>query len=1403
MIPDKGLFLDCNPIDQPEGTWRDARNVLVTKIKGAFTNEDGTSIISIPDVIVNSVPLSSYINIQYYPFGNIVLPGFPPSTTGYNWSIGVTATISATITQNNSSSDYLAGALAIADGQTYNIGYSFSISTGTASGVRIGFYKTGIGLLGSISLGSFATGSYSGTVALTATNNADYIVIRISGGSGATTWTVNALSTSITTVSTVPIGVKALPDGSKVVWSAGGTSRIGIIDKNDAYTDLIIDNVLGLSTSYPIRAAEVDYNFLQQRIIAWTDKYNPPRILNIDDLPFALDGTKKLVDSTNIIDANIFPTFSMPTFAFTVSQTGGSVRSGNYSVCAAYEDNNGTRTQNSVPIKNISIVDENTSVSFNNFDGVAPDTLTGKKINFTISNIDTHYDKLILIIVARRNNILTVSEVKKVNITSSVMNVTYVGNETETPVDLQQVLTPRPIYNKVGCMAQLNGKLYLADLETIADIEYQQYANQIRAFYVSKFIRVDSLTNSHKNVEPAGFAHGGVYALYITLLLTNGTKTRAFHIPGRKISSLESTPLATSTIGTAQGITGKKYQIEDTTNSYGHAYSNNGTYIRVTNMSIGSNMGYWENENEVYPTEFPDLAGQKVRHHVFPTIKKCKNYHYDDLGIDTRYANYGVTYMDILGLDITNVVIPDELKPFVQGWYISYAKREYSNSNTLGTDIFLTGHLSKGDSSHYSSAGGNWQTQSFEDGGGNWHTDFTPDPLRMRGHNFDLLLDKPNLGTSLYIDFEIKMRKNNLKARYQDVGKTGGNVAQSGDGEGQNAGAVIDLTDAANTIVSTVSTSTIRRVTEYKYLPTGIIDGNIRTIKNEEAIHLTLNSSTAGLYSPSTVHVNRDNRDPSPFIQQVSPFTNGGEETYLISYKQVKTDLYNDYDQQLLITTNQLIVGTDTQKTNIFGGDHFLSIRSFICSSQRYVDDTHATDGTTVIRAHISENRYNIGLRYEILGNVTTKYYPKTQPTNFWSNPSDVDEDGVTMIFDRNSNMNGVGMSPDYSAVNELNQSVIYNVNQVTTGQLPYRVIRSEFAGASQSSLNSWKTYLSADYYESNRNRGRIENIAVLDDTLLIHHLYGLFYTLGSQKLALGATEVFLGTSDIFSQVPKEPVSTRLGYLGCQNIFSTFSYKGTYAWADQSQGRIFTMSKQGVTEISNEGVYNFFRDNLRINVDLPNSPIVGQCIIGGFDPKYNRLLFTKKSTTGWFTLSYSINDKYWVCFHDYKPNMYFNSVDNLYALTSTGVHKMNMTTSKAKFFGATQVSSYIDQIFNSNKDKRKVFYNINWISELFSSVGVLLRNKTLSHLTAQNNFQNTGRIILVPHVDFNNKGNIRREGGKWNFNKVKDVNADPLRRRPLNSEYMLVRFEYDNAPNLDNTQNSLYLYLLSSEFRAG
>ncbi len=984
MIPNKGLYLDSNPIDQPAGTWRSARNLLKSKVKGAFTSDEGTQL----------------------------------TGTGY----------------------------------------------------------------------PFATAK--------------------------------------------PIGTAVFPDGSYVVFSDGingGEDRIGLVESS-TYTDLIVDDILGLDANFPIRSSEIDYNYLGERIVSWTDKNQKPKILNIDNIPVALDGNKALVTPSELVKLNVFPEFDTPSISAQVINTGGAIKSGAYSFSLVYSNDDGTETSYTPPQCSVYINEDTTSDSTKH-DGSIPGQLTSKLIRLTLSSVDINYDKVTLIAISTINGIKTAFEVKTVSITGTSMVIDYLGSEKTTDITLEEVLTPRPVYIKTGAMAQLKNVLYHANLETQEDIDFQSIANNIKVFYNSKLVSVTDVNVA----QTPGFAHGEVYAFYIVFVLKNGSFSQAFHIPGRPIIGGE-TPTPTNTFNiTISGntLTGKRYQFYDTTNKNAGTYSTLNGVVRQNNLNGDSNMGYWENENEVYPANFPNLAGQKVRHHVFPTYKVCKDTHY------SGDAEYLKSKLDILGVDISNVSIPSDIAEKISGYFIAYAKKDYVNSINYGLDLLQYSGTKRGgtaDNIIYDPMFNNvfqWSALQPTDSRG-----LVLDTQSIRCHNFDLIKDKPQLSANnLFV---------RLEARYRYYGSR---IVGSGDFVSDSRGGFVYTLDYINRPLNnfnsgvvvdfpaaTDNTSLIF-VSEFKYIPNGIIDGNIYNTKSGECafIRFPYNYLPPGFTTKNMDFIDPGVRIPTSIIAggNASNPTNFIEETYLYSLRQLKTNVHSLYNQQELIMTVPFISKGVTSYRNIVGGDKFISPRSMMNLGATSTQTDVNTERGLAIKYHITESKANQRYRYEVSGEEQTKYYPKTAANLFYS-----DEDSREILFDFGGNpYDTSGYKEDYNTLNDYNQVIIYEPSLVTTHKFPYRVIRSGFAGTNPQGLSSWKTYLTNDFYERNRNRGPIENLAVLDDVLFIHHTYGLFRTIGSEKLSFDTTEVYLGAGDIFSQEPKEPIPSKLGYLGTQNIF--------------------------------------------------------------------------------------------------------------------------------------------------------------------------------------------------------------------------------------------------------------------------
>lgn len=200
-------------------------------------------------------------------------------------------------------------------------------------------------------------------------------------------------------------------------------------------------------------------------------------------------------------------------------------------------------------------------------------------------------------------------------------------------------------------------------------------------------------------------------------------------------------------------------------------------------------------------------------------------------------------------------------------------------------------------------------------------------------------------------------------------------------------------------------------------------------------------------------------------------------------------------------------------------------------------------------------------------------------------------------------------------------------------------------------------------------------------------------------------------------------------------------------------------------------------------------------------------LFEDKS----FTLSYSILGGCWVFFHDYAPDMYIHTRENVYALNNKQAMLYKMNAGPAgQYMNGTTESFFIDVIFKDGGDM--LLETISWITEFLAGSNVNTDQffQTLTHIAVWNSYQHTGRLALTQIWEDLEYNNIRRTKGEWVFDKIRDsliftdnaadfimdifnnyaiiqnqVNEYPswTDQAPLEDKWFTVRFEFDNSIN--------------------
>lgn len=909
-----------------------------------------------------------------------------------------------------------------------------------------------------------------------------------------------------------------------------------------------------------------------QYIVAFTDKVISPGIINCND--------PQITEKDDIL---LFMKSKPPVIKVT-AENGGSVLVGSHYVSVKLVKADGSETP---------FVATSAPVVVTSNDG---NEVSDKALRIELTNVDQRFQFVIVAIVSKIKGVTSAIQLDPVP-ASEVVSVVYTGNNLTQPITLDEILVKPTVYTRVGTIGQLNDELFLGDLEIGENIQYQRYANLIQVRVKSKLVELRNPPQELVSGAEKGFMHQEAYALYFQWDLTAGGSSAAFHISGPLPNSDDFSSF------TQGGITAPKFQLQDT---------NRAPIFYDKSCSTG----VWQNQDEVYPNhpQFDstsiggeDLRGKKVRHHRMPSLRYCKQNFYQG------EPEYMKNRLDLLGLEISNVIVPPELVGKVSGYRILFARRTIGNSTVLGQSMML--HSAQdvriyGQPNALISSGGNWSSQTERyDRGGRANLRIGLRPTRIRFHAFDMLFNKPTLPENTYMFAHAKIRINNVNTTTISYG-VDENIARDKRTEKDAIATayIIDYTsDNASTPAVTSQADQVRGVLKNSYATNNINGGEYNNTRLETAVVI-------------------ETRNEMPAISEMEQFVAIGavsdgkntpmgnlrkdkyiqfEESYLCNLMVVRNNIYDSFSSQTLIPAGPTIAANTSSSPAIFAGDSFIGLYTFHTYGWNDAEDgAGAKDperaGTKVIRRIAVESVSNINARYEIAGNIYSQFWPKTGVSIPGYN-------SYIMQYQRSIDPNQFGYSKDLNSLNDLNGGTPYNPYDESITKFPYRIHRG--GKFKREGINrSWRTFLPLDYYEMPKNMGKIVNLEGMDDKLLIHHENALFVTQDKATFDSDTIDVTLGSGDIFQFIPQEALSSKLGYAGTQHDLACLKTPLGYMFIDAKQGQVFLY--KGQLQLMNNGLNLFFRDYARIK---ENNPYIGNGMTLGYDSKYKRLMLTVKN----------------------------------------------------------------------------------------------------------------------------------------------------------------------------------------------
>ncbi len=189
------------------------------------------------------------------------------------------------------------------------------------------------------------------------------------------------------------IGCIPLNESAIIFTEFAGEGIIGEIS-DSGFSVILRSTALNFNINNPIRGDYI-YNFRNEvTIVFWDgleDDANPPRLLNINCLPFKVDIDKRPVDISDIILLKLFPDIGCTDITLnSVQDGGGTWDTGAYYFTTAYvlPDNSIT---NYSPLSNpIFIINDLTSNDYQFIDGGKGGTNTTKSISLNFNNLITN-----------------------------------------------------------------------------------------------------------------------------------------------------------------------------------------------------------------------------------------------------------------------------------------------------------------------------------------------------------------------------------------------------------------------------------------------------------------------------------------------------------------------------------------------------------------------------------------------------------------------------------------------------------------------------------------------------------------------------------------------------------------------------------------------------------------------------------------------------------------------------------------------------------------------------------------------------------------------------------------------------------------------------------------------------
>ena len=1098
-------------------------------------------------------------------------------------------------------------------------------------------------------------------------------------------------------------------------------------------------------------------------VVYFVEEGNPIRRFNLN--------TPK--EYTTLDDFELQLSFDIPVVDKVIIDNDGNLPTGVYSIVLRYRTAQNNASYFGIPTRFYSIA-KGTDVTNDKYEGGDPQSPSSKSIKFTPTHLDSNYPYIEPIIITYEG-IASVLVARSLGIYTNVQAQIIFSNisQYQDVVDISEITSNPLFYTSAKSIEQKDNVLVLSNLTTKKyDRQFQQIANNIDVIvkeikyshtsgfdisdiptknnsnYYSKYV---TNINQRHNVDitslevlspyrnpliKKGFKRGERYSLSITPIYKDGSVGFAYHIPAK--TDLSKLNLTTAWISEQQY---PDYLLKDLTFPYNNINDNSAD------------------------------AG-KIRHHQIP-----------DVNIHPLYDGNNI---NVLQLELTNINFGSQALN-IQGYIIGFQPRNSFNNTHIVTEGINRPYMRYG----------NLKKMPFFNGASlfvfssNVGMDYEaqpPDPADNDGKiafNFfspDFIHGKEVYGNKFQ---KLGYYTGKYYLTYGAINTAGSQLAgahittapfnfiyQGGTAVGISNIIEVPQTSATSFVSSKYEVTGTKGYThvelkegiynEYKEFSSSAFYFKLSTLKFLEIITQSNKTYKGPFQNNFKLSICR--------LISENPFQYGRLETadYVISETSVD------------LNTSSIVIEGDTYVQRYFY-DIYDRINNNIAAPVKLDPGANSPTEFRMLAGLFIESTNNYTLKHNNEDEVP--YYPK-EKILYRTSASPLGLFNIDYTKGYSS-----GYNKQYSVLNNTKVTVSTPLlfDEVLT--FPNRSVFSEQSFESELT-DQYRIIPPNNFHDIPKDRGPITDTFVFGNNFFHHTEFCLWQSFFNPNTtqATSQGDIVLGNAGIF-RIPSKPIiDIKGGYMGTLDKSGTNTPFGR-VFLDHYQGKIFLFAGEAPVEISDLGLFSYFREF--VNTTDKYSM--------GYDWANKRLLISRIGNNKQQAISFYPKTQTWTSLHDFAPTAYLTLNGASYAWKDVGTSFYNLDNSSG-----IRKQAYVTFVENTQPDAFKRFDRIEMNTMSGGSQGIFdpgsvlntssyeFKDQSFTHIHTWTDRQNSTELAFAYSHDYNTNFLNSYDPSKVPVNYYRSSFHAEL---PLDAVIDPYKNIFDNTPNTGNLN-------INADFRA-